>query len=359
MDKDPETIDTLIVGQGLAGTVLALQLLDRVPGERIRIVDTGSGNTSSRAALGILNPVTGMRFSPTWKWQTCWAEAETFYRRMEQQFRRRFFRPCPIYRLFRDQKEKNRWSRFREREGVLNWVDEEFETAPAVLTGHVHGELGGMALPGGWLDIDGFLDAARQFFRESGILIEEKFAYDDAEITADDVRWKHLQARRLVFCEGHAIRHNPWFGDFPMGLAKGQSLLIRMPEFPPDLIVIRKIFFLPMERDDEGAVIRIGSTWEWDDLTPRPTPEGREHLEGLIRKYSDKPFEVLDQSAGVRPISKDKKPIVGSLPGRPHVAVLNGLGSKGSLLAPHFAGELIDHLISGTKVDPLIDVCRM
>jgi glycine/D-amino acid oxidase-like deaminating enzyme len=154
------------------------------------------------------------------------------------------------------------------------------------------------------------------------------------------------------------MRSNPWFGDFPLALAKGQSLTIAVEQFPADLAVVRKIFFLPLEHGRNEAILRIGATWEWDDLTPTPTAEGRERLETLVRRICPHPFRVLDQSAGVRPITKDKKPLVGTLPGRRHLAVLNGLGSKGSLLAPYFAQRLLRHLEAGEALPEQVDPCR-
>lgn len=355
--------ETLIIGQGLAGTVLALRLEES--GRPYHIIDEGAGHTSSRAALGLLNPVTGMRFTPTWMWDDCWAEAQAFYARAEDRFDRKFFRETPIYRLFRDEKEKNRWQKFRQREGVLDWIEREYEEEPELLRGHVRGELGGMRIPGGWLEIDVFLDAARRHFQQQGVLTEQRFDPRELVIEPDSVTLRPGTAAaqprrfdRVVFCEGFLMSGNPWFGDFPLALAKGQSLTIRMADFPADLAVVRKIFFLPLRHAAEGAILRIGATWEWDDLTPEPTAEGRLRLEELIRGLTDQPFEVLEQSAGVRPITKDKKPLVGTLPGRPHVAILNGLGSKGSLLAPYFARQLLRHLDESVALDPKVDPCR-
>ena len=52
-------IDYLLVGQGLAGSILGWELMQR--GCRILIIDQEIGN-ASRIAAGLINPVTGMRF---------------------------------------------------------------------------------------------------------------------------------------------------------------------------------------------------------------------------------------------------------------------------------------------------------
>jgi len=52
-------IDFLIVGQGLAGSLLAWELIQR--GCSVLVVDKGEEN-ASQVAAGLINPVTGIRF---------------------------------------------------------------------------------------------------------------------------------------------------------------------------------------------------------------------------------------------------------------------------------------------------------
>ena len=57
-------VDVLIVGQGICGTFLSREL-DRV-GLSYIVVDEEQPGTASRAAAGLINPVTGRRFVKTW-----------------------------------------------------------------------------------------------------------------------------------------------------------------------------------------------------------------------------------------------------------------------------------------------------
>ncbi len=54
-------IDTLIVGQGLAGTLLAWELARA--GQRVATIDTCTQGGASRAAGGLMNPLTGPRLA--------------------------------------------------------------------------------------------------------------------------------------------------------------------------------------------------------------------------------------------------------------------------------------------------------
>ena len=52
-------IDYLIIGQGLAGSLLAWELIQRDC--KVVIIDNGKEN-ASQVAAGLINPITGMRF---------------------------------------------------------------------------------------------------------------------------------------------------------------------------------------------------------------------------------------------------------------------------------------------------------
>src|SRR5690554_1597302 len=91
-----------IVGQGLAGTCLAWQLFER--GASFRIVDRGAGG-SSRVAAGLINPVTGKNFTPSWRIEAFLPEAVRFFRKMECNLSRRFWHPLPVMRLAATEKE--------------------------------------------------------------------------------------------------------------------------------------------------------------------------------------------------------------------------------------------------------------
>ena len=50
-----EAVDYIVVGQGLAGSAVAVQLLQRK--KRVLVIDQPTGNSSSRIAAGLFNPM--------------------------------------------------------------------------------------------------------------------------------------------------------------------------------------------------------------------------------------------------------------------------------------------------------------
>jgi glycine oxidase len=105
--------------------------------------------------------------------------------------------------------------------------------------------------------------------------------------------------------------------------------------------------------------IKAGTTYTWSELDETPTTVARAEIERSLRRFTRFDFEVIHQTAGVRPVIKvDNRPIVGVHPLQSRVAVLNGLGSKGVLQAPFAALQLMAYLEAREPIHPDFDVCR-
>lgn len=76
-------VDYIIVGLGLAGACLALQLLRR--GKRVMAFDVPALNRASWVAPGLFNPVTGKRIVKTWKADEAFPYLFKFYREAEKE----------------------------------------------------------------------------------------------------------------------------------------------------------------------------------------------------------------------------------------------------------------------------------
>ena len=99
-------------------------------------------------------------------------------------------------------------------------------------------------------------------------------------------------------------------------------------------------------------MFRAGSTYEREQLDGEPTERGRSEIESRLREFLRLPFEVIDHAAAVRPIIRESRPVLGFHPEHPRIGIFNGLGSKGSLLAPFFAAQLADVLCGTGQLDP-------
>ena len=60
----------------------------------------------------------------------------------------------------------------------------------------------------------------------------------------------------------------------------------------------------------------------------------------------------------IRPTIKDRRPLVGTHPIHPNLAVLNGLGTRGVMIAPTAAKQLYNYLENGVDVDKEYSILR-
>jgi glycine/D-amino acid oxidase-like deaminating enzyme len=67
---------------------------------------------------------------------------------------------------------------------------------------------------------------------------------------------------------------------------------------------------------------------------------------------------VLEHFVGIRPTTKDRRPILGKHELEHNMYIFNGLGSKGVLIAPHFSKIMADFILNNTVIDKEISTNR-
>jgi glycine oxidase len=315
----------VIVGQGLAGTCLAWALWRR--GIEFCLVDRGHGG-SSRVAAGMVNPVTGKNFEPSWRIDEFLPEALEFYASVEAELSRQLWHPFPILRLAGSAKEWRKIMGKIDQPHVVPWIMGE-RAAPA-------GWVGAMLVKGGGrLDTRAFLEGSREFFQARG-------CYRLGEISQSE------PSPCLIRCEGAAGLLTHRYGK--PRCAKGEILTLRAKSWDESQIRIGAGGWMVPQG---GGLFRVGSTYEWDELDDLPTATGRRRVEEIARSLGGPDFEVVGHDAGVRPILRRSEPLIGPVPAGGWMC--NALGSKGSLYAPGLVRRLASWLVDGVEPEPAVD----
>ena len=181
---------------------------------------------------------------------------------------------------------------------------------------------------------------------ESGNLIEREVGAVDVSKVDGGVRVHEATAPMLVRCEGPRAE-----GGFLVPV-RGEGLTVRIEGLRLKSVVHRGVFIIPVGDDR----YRVGSTFAWDKVWSGPTDEARRWLLDKLERIVSRPVEVEEHWAGVRPASRDRRPVLGRTTA--HEAIMNGLGSRGVLLAPWSAQHLAAHLFDASPLDPEVDVRR-
>jgi len=345
-------VDFLIVGQGLAGTCLAWELLGR--GATVHIIDRGETMSASKISAGLLNPIIGRNYNLSWRFRECFAAAEKFYRAREADLGVSFFRELPLVRLFREEHEREVFERKRQA-GLYDGLLSDPQPDPLVRDGLVH-DFGGFEIArAGSVETARFLEASRRRFAELDCLSKSKCELRDIDPGLVNVTWRDLEACRLVMCVGYRGSQCPcfpWIGYRP---AKGEILDIEIKNFGDQRIFNKGNWLIPTS---DGRW-RTGTTYSWESLNHKPTAQARKIIEERLRAMLPGiEYSVVDHRAAVRPIAHGRKAVLGCHPNQPRLVVFNGLGSKGALQAPWCASHLADHLLGGASLDPEVDLAQ-
>lgn len=346
--------DYIIVGQGLAGSVLAWMLIKY--GSRVLVIDQLDPASASRVAAGILNPVSGQRMSRAEETDQYVENANAVYDELEHEFKTEYFHSKAILRVFQSGKEARlaekrfQQSEYREYLEQLNVPDDS--SALNDSWGSVRQK------QTGYLDMVRLLDDLREYFRRQDCLHETRLNYADVKPGNGTVCYKQFTTRQLIFCEGAKVTGNPWFADLPFEPSRGEILSLESDEPITREFISRKCWLLPLG----DTHYKLGATYCHEFADSSPTDDAKSELlqclsnmftDGNNEKNTESPVESLTisgQQAGIRPNTSDRYPFIGHHPEHPELVIFNGFGSKGVLTVPWYATCLTRHLLNGQSI---------
>ena len=342
-------IDYLIVGSGLAGISFAEQALRNQ--KAIFVIDSNLQN-SSKIAGGLYNPVILKRFSKIKDAQSQLHLMNEFYQIIESKLNIRFDFKVPILRKFFSIEEQNNWFIASDKEGLspflsTNLIKKKYK---GIDSPYDYGEV----LQTGYVDVALLLEKYREYLFKNELFSDEVFDYTLLESHSNFVQYKDIEAKHIIFAEGFGMHSNPYFNHLPLDGTKGELFIIKAPALDLDVIVNTSVFILPLGND----LFKVGATYNWVDKTSTPTEEGKQELIDRIKEILICDFEIIEHLAGVRPTVKDRKPLIGRHPMHSQLYVLNGLGTRGVLLAPAMAKALFEYIEYEIPLDSSIDIKR-
>jgi glycine/D-amino acid oxidase-like deaminating enzyme len=327
--------DFLIVGQGLAGSLLAWELDRR--GMRLIIVDDGSEN-SSKMAAGLINPITGRRFAKTPGIEHLLPTAKACYAALGRLFGQTFYHEKPMWRIFASLEQREQFKKRAlqaEYRSYLRALSDRPITRIVAPYGFIEQR------QTGYLAMRPLLDCLKNYFISRQAYINAPFDYNQLQLQAQPI-WQAIRAKTIIFCEGYRAHFNPWFGKLPWQAIKGEILTLSYQSPLPDKILNNGHWLLPLNAQE----LRIGASFERDSMNPACTDKAREDLlAALYRLTPALHFRLNAHHAGIRPATSDRMPLLGRHPEHPYLAVFNGFGAKGSLLIPWHAQHFADVLL--------------
>jgi glycine/D-amino acid oxidase-like deaminating enzyme len=185
-------------------------------------------------------------------------------------------------------------------------------------------------------------------------LIEDDFDTNELIQSENGITYKNIKANKVIFCDGMNSAQNPFFKNLPFALNKGEVILIESARIPIDDIFKKGMMLTSVAEN----IFWIGSNYLWEFNDDKPTEQFRQQTELLLKNWLKVPFKIIDHKAAIRPANIERRPFVGLHPIHTNIGILNGLGTKGCSLAPYFAKQLTENMISGKAILPEASIKR-
>lgn len=344
-------LDYIIVGQGLAGSVLSFLLQKH--GYEILVIDQGHTNTASKAAAGLINPITGRYYTKSWKIEELIDSARKVYTQIEADLACTLWYDIDIFRALHTIEQVNDWS---VRVGSADYTQYAAHTTESPYDSIVTAAEGIALIKGGArVDISLFIEKYRNRLASNNQLLIEAFDYDVLDHQHDSVSYKGFSAKGIIFCEGYNMTNNPFFSTLPIAPAKGESLHIGIDTASKlDAVMKHQQYLVPIG----NGMFWSGGGFKWNFEDESPTAHFKEAYIDSLSKFINTPYVVVQHNAGVRPCVKDRKPLIGTHPKYDKLYLFNGMGTKGTSLAPYFAEQFIAYLTEKGQLDAEIDLER-
>ncbi len=320
------------------------------------MIDDGQPSSASRVASGIINPVTGRRYVTTWMIDEIMPFALLCYEEMGKTLgidvvaRKNiidFFPSVQMREAFIDRLENDNTylQSFPDQNHFNQYFNYDFGC----------GEISPCYAINLQLLMESWQKKLKELNDPNFIIGNETFHHEELKVHEDGIQYKNIKAKKIIFCNGTGTINYPWFQLLPFAPNKGEAMIIECKGMNNQFIFKRSLSLVPLAEKD---LFWLGSNYAWEFEHDQPTEQFHKQARSLLDKWLKLPYKIVEHRASVRPATLERRPFVGFHPQFPSIGILNGMGSKGTSLAPFFANQLVQHMVHGLPITPEANVNR-
>ncbi len=342
-------LDYIIIGSGLGGIAFCETAHEH---NKSFIVINDDSQNSSKVAAGLYNPVILKRFSQVWHANEQLHLLTTFYEKLEIKLKIKLDYKLPIYRKLYNVEEQNNWFTATDKPGITGFLSNKLIQ---IENPFLKAQFGfGQVFKTGFIDTKLLLTFYQNYLKSINSYLNQSFDHSILKCHNNYIAYKDIKAKHIIFAEGFGVHSNPFFNYLPVDGTKGELLLIKAIDLNIEEIINSSLYLIPLGH----GIYKVGATYNWHDKTNLPTHAGKEELIESLKNLITCDFDIIDHKAGVRPTVKDRRPLIGTHPTYKRYHILNGLGTRGVMLAPEMATHLMNHIEKGIILHEHIDIKR-
>jgi glycine/D-amino acid oxidase-like deaminating enzyme len=342
-------VDYLIVGQGISGTMVSWFL--HKAGKSFLVIDNPKAPTASSIAAGVINPVTGRRYAYTWMIDELIEFALVTYGELGKLFDIPLITEKSIIDFFPSAQMRNAFiDRLNENDTFLHSYPSQNRFNEQFYYDFGCGEI----KPAYVVYVQQLIELWKNKLTKESSIYFGDFEVNKIEIVDHGIKYKDINAERILFCDGINGASNPWFKLLPFAPNKGEMLLIEAEEVNQHHIFKKGLMLVPLNQNQYW----VGSNYQWEFENDQPSENFLQSTTTHLKHWLKKPFKILSHQAAVRPATLERRPFVGFHPVYSQIGILNGMGTKGVSLAPFFASQLVQHLVYNFPISNEADIHR-
>lgn len=328
----------LLIGQGLAGSSLAMQLL--LKNYDFLVCDLDNPNSATNISAGIANPLYGKNLNLDPLHYEYFSNAKIFYNGVEKILNTQILQEKRIFRVFLDNNQKQIFNSKKDNPKYNQYIEKEISENFYIDNFHTpHG--GFITKNSFFINLSKYKKSVAEFLKSKELLINKKFDFSDLKEDGANFVWQDYKFKKIIFCNGYFDLNQQVYEDVRFRPAKGELLNLKIPDLSEEYIINFGKFILPLGNKE----FRLGATYSWDSFDFSNSEKAKSELLNEFSKYCKLPYEFISQKAGIRPIISGNKPIYQQSKTNQNIFIFNGLGSKGVLYGPYYSKLLLDKLV--------------
>lgn len=317
----------LIIGQGIAGTLLSFELWQR--GIPFVIMDIADKNTASQVSGAALNPFSGRTKAGILRRSKMYDTAVEKYTAIEQLLKMNLIHFTPLLQFDSEQSDH----------AFIPELADCFETQKNLEI------FEGVAV----VNNQKLLQAWRFFLKQQNCLWEEWFDESLLELKEDFIMYQAQAFQKIIYCNGVSAMESKYYTDVRFTKNRGDVLLLNIKGLPPNYIYQKNnIRLLP--KDEQ--LFWCGSNYLWDYDEMIPNENWKQASLKILEQWLKIDFELVDHLCAKRPTTAGQIPAIGKHPIYPQLYICNGLGTKGYSAGPLWIADFVQ-VLAGEKTETL------
>lgn len=343
-------VDYIVVGLGIAGICFSEQLLKQ--NKSFMAIDNGSNGATAMSG-GIFNPTVLKRFNASWNTSEFYPVALSFYKNLMHTLQTDFFFEIPILRIFKSVEEQNDWSVASDKRELQQFLSPNFvqNTNRSITESYGFGKVTGTAR----INTSRLLAAYKNYLQAKSSLLTQEFLYNELKVENDNIVYSDIIADKIVFCDGPNVMNNPFFPINGIIPNKGEYLIVKAPKLKVNVLIKGSFYIIPLG----DSLYKVGATFGANDSGRDRSAKAEQEISAKLKTMINCPFEIIDQTVGIRPTTRDRKPLLGSIANNSRVVFFNGLGSRGFTMAPLLSEILYRNITDGMPIPSEMDINRI